>query len=127
MTQAKLKRNHDQPRNGSKFARKPAPVDPLTGETLETVQRVTATDTPATGAQSLSDAAIQTFRELGGMKWMRKYAKEFPKEFMSLMARTAPDEGVSGGMSYVAVPIPVEQRERSHGVLEPIEALDPLS
>lgn len=76
--------------------------------------------------QSLQQAAADAFQALGGKRWLKRKAKDHPKEFMSLLARVASEEGLSGGMVYVAVPLPVEQRDLPGGALEPIE-IDPLS
>ena len=87
-----------------------APRDPVTGQLLP----LSEPGPP----MSLQDAAQEAFNALGGKKWLKKQAREFPKEFMSLLARTQGEDGVSAGVAYVAMPIPVEVREVSDGVLE---------
>lgn len=101
------------------------PRDPLTGLPAQPPPKP-----PKTQAKSLSQAASDAFHAVGGESWLRKQAREYPKEFMALMARVAGEEGgLGGGASYVPLPIPVEQRELVGGTLEPIPqpvADDPL-
>ncbi len=98
------------------------PRDPLTGQVLNQPKN--------RKPQSLADAAQHAFSAVGGKRWLKRQAQQYPKEFMALMARVASDDPQAlSGVGYVPLVVPVEQRELPSGELEPLpvtDALDPL-
>jgi hypothetical protein len=60
---------------------------------------------------------LTAFGELGGVRWLVKLGKKYPKDFASLLAKVMPqDVNVNGTIGYVPLVIPVEEREAIPGV-----------
>jgi hypothetical protein len=76
-----------------KIIRKPVEVDPK-------------------AAANPRQAILTAFGTLGGVRWLVKLAKKYPKDFAGLLAKAMPqDVNITGTVGYVPLQIPVEQRE----------------
>ena len=61
-------------------------------------------------------AILTAFGEVGGVVWLKKLAKRYPKDFVSLLAKAMPtDINVTGTMGYAPMPVPVEERDAIPG------------
>jgi hypothetical protein len=61
-------------------------------------------------------AILTAFGDVGGVRWLKKLAKRYPKDFASLLAKVMPQElSVTGSIGYAALPIPVEVRDPIEG------------
>lgn len=81
-------------------------------------------------------SVLTAFGEVGGVRWLKKLAKKYPKDFVSLLAKAMPtDVNVTGTVGYVPMAIPVEERDAIPGefteVLRPalqvLEEPDPFT
>jgi hypothetical protein len=86
---------------------------PITSETATVVSKV---ESDPKAAQNPRQAILTAFGKLGGVRWLTKLAKRYPKDFAGLLAKAMPqDINVTGTVGYVPQAIPVEVREAIPG------------
>jgi hypothetical protein len=88
-------------------------------------------------AENPRQAILTAFGNLGGVRWLVKLARKYPKDFAGLLAKAMPqDVNISGTVGYVPLRIPVEQRDAIPGefvditpklVTHVTEELDPFT
>jgi hypothetical protein len=97
---------------------------------------VTKVEPDLKAAANPRQAILGAFGKLGGVRWLVKLARKYPKDFASLLAKAMPqDINVTGHLGYTAMPVPVEMREAIPGtcidvtptVTQVTQELDPFT